>query len=647
MYGIVSLPAKVVEPTIALSIAYVAIENLVVSELKPWRLALVFSFGLLHGMGFAGVLRDLGLPRPAFLTALVSFNVGVEAGQLSVIAIAFVGCAYGSTAIRLAYRRVIVVPASVRHRADRPFLDHSARARVTTHGCARRPPAWCPIGGPSSGRTAAGDCLAAMGACGGRPVDRLILVRLTVSATGGFRLRFGDWRFALTSSPARCCSRSHRRLRPPSARPRSSGLHPRRSRCALDEIRRAANGRIRLRGIASAIFFAGLLAVVMIGYPPGTPPWRDYDNELMNLPLRWDAGWYLQIAENSYRYFPRRAPGRSRTSSFPAYPMVTRAVALLLGNQKTAYVGAGTLVSLAAFLFALAYLHAFARDEIGDERAPAALWLLAAYPFALFFGALYTESLYLLAALGAFHHFRRREFVRAGAWGLVIGLTRPNGGLLSVPLAMLALSPWIPIAVAGGRAVIRSPGARRLREVAPALAAASTCALGTLLYSAFSWRMTGSPVAWASGHAAWGRHYTSLTRLVATRYDVIGHAGLYNYVAQSPCDMLNVLGAAFVLAAVWPVWRFGIAFALFILINIMPPLTTGGFLSAGRFSSVLFPAFIGWPPSGPRQRTAWIVSFAMLQALCAALFYLASIVLRSAKAGHYRTRAFLIPNSNS
>jgi len=113
MYGIVSLPAKVVEPMIALSIAYVAIENLMVSELKPWRLALVFSFGLLHGMGFAGVLRDLGLPRPAFLTALVTFNVGVEAGQLTVIALAFAACAYWQQRDRAAYRRVIVVPASI------------------------------------------------------------------------------------------------------------------------------------------------------------------------------------------------------------------------------------------------------------------------------------------------------------------------------------------------------------------------------------------------------------------------------------------------------------------------------------------------------------------------------------------------------
>src|SRR5262245_395170 len=113
MYGLVSLPAKVVEPMIALSIAYVAIENVFVSDVKPWRLALVFSFGLLHGMGFAGVLRDVGLPRPAFLTALVTFNAGVEAGQLTVIAIAAAMCACWQRD-QISYRRFVAQPASVR-----------------------------------------------------------------------------------------------------------------------------------------------------------------------------------------------------------------------------------------------------------------------------------------------------------------------------------------------------------------------------------------------------------------------------------------------------------------------------------------------------------------------------------------------------
>ena len=453
----------------------------------------------------------------------------------------------------------------------------------------------------------------------------LVIVGVTVSATGGFRLRFGDWRFALTSLSRplilAVLVAGVRHLLVPEQPIYAHVVEQARQWARSAALRTAA---AVLAGSRPAIVLAGLLAVLTFGYPPGAPPWRDYDNELMNLPLRWDAGWYLQIAENGYRYIPEAgAEAQQNIVFFPAYPMATRAIALLLGNQKTAYVAAGMVVSLAAFLFALAYLYAFARDEIGDERAPAALWLIAAYPFALFFGAIYTESLYLLAALGAFHHFRRREFVRAGLWGLVIGLTRPNGGLLAVPLALLAAGPWLPSAIAGGREAIRPPAARRPGGLAPACAAAVACMLGTVLYSVFIWGMTGNPIAWASGHAAWGRHYTSLATLVTSRASFIGHAGLYEYIARSPYDLLNVLGAVFVLAAVWPVWRrLGIAYAAFILINILPPLTTGGFLSAGRISSVLFPAFVWLAAAVPsRQRTGWIVSFAMLQALCAALFY--------------------------
>ncbi|BAV34862.1 membrane protein [Sulfuricaulis limicola] len=89
IYGIVSLSPAIVEPLIAASIAYVAIENLVTSELKPWRAFVVFGFGLLHGLGFAGVLHEIGLPRSEFLTALLTFNLGVELGQLTVITLAW------------------------------------------------------------------------------------------------------------------------------------------------------------------------------------------------------------------------------------------------------------------------------------------------------------------------------------------------------------------------------------------------------------------------------------------------------------------------------------------------------------------------------------------------------------------------------
>jgi hydrogenase/urease accessory protein HupE len=74
MYGVINVAPKVVEPLIALSIAYVAIENIFTSELKSWRVALVFAFGLLHGLGFAGALQELGLPRAEFITALLAFK---------------------------------------------------------------------------------------------------------------------------------------------------------------------------------------------------------------------------------------------------------------------------------------------------------------------------------------------------------------------------------------------------------------------------------------------------------------------------------------------------------------------------------------------------------------------------------------------
>jgi type IV secretory pathway VirB2 component (pilin) len=112
MYGLVAAPPSVVEPLIAVSIAYVAVENIFLSELRSWRVALVFVFGLLHGMGFAGALKELGLPRSEFLTALLTFNLGVEAGQLAVIAVAFLLVGWHCGA-RAWYRSRIVVPASL------------------------------------------------------------------------------------------------------------------------------------------------------------------------------------------------------------------------------------------------------------------------------------------------------------------------------------------------------------------------------------------------------------------------------------------------------------------------------------------------------------------------------------------------------
>ncbi|MEP2680893.1 MAG: HupE/UreJ family protein [Sulfitobacter sp.] len=108
--GWVNVPGAIVEPLIAASITYVAVENIFHSALNRWRPLVIFGFGLLHGLGFASVLGDFGLPAGQFVPALIGFNIGVELGQLAVIAIAFV--LVGWAMKRDWYRRAIAVPAS-------------------------------------------------------------------------------------------------------------------------------------------------------------------------------------------------------------------------------------------------------------------------------------------------------------------------------------------------------------------------------------------------------------------------------------------------------------------------------------------------------------------------------------------------------
>lgn len=108
-YGIVTLPARLVEPLIALSIAYVALENIWKPQLRPTRVAIVFLFGLLHGLGFASSLSEVPMPRDQFFTALLSFNLGVDFGQLAVIAAAFL--LVGWFRNKSWYRKAIVIPA--------------------------------------------------------------------------------------------------------------------------------------------------------------------------------------------------------------------------------------------------------------------------------------------------------------------------------------------------------------------------------------------------------------------------------------------------------------------------------------------------------------------------------------------------------
>lgn len=109
--GVVSISPAIVEPLIAASIVYVAIENVLSARLQAWRPLVVFGFGLLHGLGFAGVLADIGIASGYFVTALISFNVGVELGQLAVIALCLL--LFGWFRHHPRYRQFVTIPLSL------------------------------------------------------------------------------------------------------------------------------------------------------------------------------------------------------------------------------------------------------------------------------------------------------------------------------------------------------------------------------------------------------------------------------------------------------------------------------------------------------------------------------------------------------
>lgn len=378
---------------------------------------------------------------------------------------------------------------------------------------------------------------------------------------------------------------------------------------------------------------AGFLGVVLVGYPEGAPPFRISRNEAVNLPVRWDGGWYLQIALDGYDYRSSARPHEQQNIAFfPAYPMLTRLGAAWLG-MRTARVGdpvgnrvewqyaqhrrivlAGMCVALAAFAWALVYLYRLARDLLDEDAAIGAVVLTCAWPYALFFSAMYTESVFLLGCVGAWHHFRRGEWGAAGGWGLLAGLARPNGFLLSLPLALLLVPQW--------RAIARNDAGAR-RRAAAGLAAAAMPGIGMLIFSAFLYQYTGRPLVWMEAHAAWGRVATDVQALVSSRLAFIAQEGIYHYSTSEPVEILNAVPVAAALALAIPIARrLGPAYAVLIVIMIVPPLLRGGFLSLGRLTSTLFPLFLylGWLCRGS-ARSMLVLAFAGLQAVLALLFF--------------------------
>jgi len=355
-----------------------------------------------------------------------------------------------------------------------------------------------------------------------------------------------------------------------------------------------------------AVFLIGYLAVATIGHAPNVGP--QPDNELAGLPGRWDAGWYLGIAAGGYRWEPDRH--NPRVAFFPGYPMALRLAgrALRLPQREPPWLWTGVAVSCVFFFAGLIYAYRLAERFAGPDRAAPTIWLLACYPYSVFYGQVYTESLFLLTIAGSWYAMERERPWTAALFGLMAGLVKPTGCLVALLVAWPALRQLMH-------------GDRSAGRVLPRLAAVVSPGLGLIGYSAYLKYVTGAWTAWMSAHATWGRVAKNPLELATEFGAAIAHQGLAGFLQARPYDAFNAAATLFGLASVVPVARrFGPGTAAFVLASLAIPLTAGGLMSIGRFTSVLLPIFV-WLGARTNNPTPLIVAFALFEGFFAALFF--------------------------
>lgn len=382
--------------------------------------------------------------------------------------------------------------------------------------------------------------------------------------------------------------------------------------------------RGRMAGMLTPIWIAtrlgvvvvGLAAVATIGPPPEAAKRRVSPHPLVDLPFRWDTGWYLGVALDGYRWDPADR-GQQNVAFFPALPFLMRVGGALLGARASASsetpgrlqrlhsrtLVAGWILALAASYAALVALYRWASAMVGARAAASSVALLSAYPFAIYFSGVYTEPFFLLSVIAAFNAVRQQRAFSAGAWGLFTGLVRPNGFLVSIPLLVLALQ--------------QRPVNKR------ACLAALMPGVGMLIFSAYLMSLTGRPLVWLEAHAAWGRTPPTWQGAVAQPLEQVTNDGALQYALAAPYPLSNGAALLFALGLLPIVWRrLGAAPALLVLVTVVPPLFAGGLMSMGRLTSTLFPIFVALAAVIPRRHMwAWLVLFALGQGLAAVLFF--------------------------
>jgi hypothetical protein len=302
---------------------------------------------------------------------------------------------------------------------------------------------------------------------------------------------------------------------------------------------------------------------------------------------RWDSVWYLRIADSGY------AGTTARAAFFPLYPALVRAVGTLFGGSHAALLVAAFLVSLAAFIAALVLLYRLTELELGRRPARPTLLLLAVFPAAVYFGAPYSESLFLLLAVGAFYSARTGRWAWAGACAGLASATRSAGLLLAIPLVMI----WW-----GSRPRRGGDGAWLL--LAP---------LGIAAYAAWLGIAEGDALRFLDVQEAWSRHlavpltgaWDGLTAAVdGVRQLASGSRTpvYFDVAAGDPFRIaaINIMLFAtlvFAVAACVGVFRrlpraYGVWVAASLVLPLTFPVTPQPLMSLPRFVSVLFPIFM-------------------------------------------------------
>ncbi len=325
---------------------------------------------------------------------------------------------------------------------------------------------------------------------------------------------------------------------------------------------------------------------------------------------RFDTGYFEGIAWGGYQSpIVDGEYGRSNIAYFPVYPMLMRYVGNVFGRHHAIYYLAGIGISWACYVLAMVALYHLARLDLPRRMAARATVLISVFPFAFFYGVAYSESTFLLFTVLAFYGFRTRRWLLGGVCGAVATATRVPGIFMLPALAWIAWRSAAP----------------EMRERAKAAGGLALAASGFGAYCLFIYRLTGNPLEWAATLQRWNYHVGGAPWTAP--FTLLAHLAThpYAYLAgdrMAPYDTLYGVTGILFLVAIPFVWRrFGAGYGLFMLLNLLLPLSSGTFEGVGRYCSVLFPCFI-WLASirSHAAFTSLVVVFAMFYTLGLALF---------------------------